>query len=69
LKLNKGGFMSESKKFEILAIRLKSEHKIEIIQYAELEGLSMSSWVRRVVINEIMKKRGEYANKTELSRN
>lgn len=56
--------MSESNKFEILAIRLKSEHKIELIEYAEREGLSMSSWVRRIIINEIMRKRSEYANQT-----
>lgn len=56
--------MSKSNKFDILAFRIKPEHKNEIMQYADFEGLGMSAWVRRVVINEIMRKRSEYANQT-----
>lgn len=57
--------MTEPNKFEILAIRLKPEHKIEIIEYAEREGMAMSTWVRRLVINEIMRKRSENGNQVK----
>lgn len=56
--------MSKSNKFDILAFRIKPEHKNEIMQYADFEGLGMSAWVRRIVLNEIMRKRSEYANQT-----
>lgn len=56
--------MIKSNKYDVLAVRIKTEHKIEIMEYAELEGLGMSAWVRRIVLNEIMRKRSEYANQT-----
>lgn len=56
--------MEKTNKYEILALRLKSEHKAEIMELAEREGLGMSGWVRRVLLNEIMRKRGEYADQT-----
>jgi hypothetical protein len=54
--------MGNSNKFNIVAFRIKPEHKNEIMEYAEIEGLGMSAWVRRIVLNEIMRKRSEYAN-------
>lgn len=56
--------MSKSNKYDVLAIRIKAEHKIEIMEYADREGLGMSAWVRRIVLNEIMRKRSKYANQT-----
>lgn len=45
--------MEKDNKFEVLAIRMRTEDKIAIMQYAERKRMMMSTWARSVLMREM----------------
>ena len=55
----KGAVMKKTSKFEILAIRLKTEDKIALIELTERKRISMSTWARQILMREVEKERAD----------
>lgn len=58
--------MKNTNKDYVLAIRLSDADKYAIMQCAEYERLSMSSWARNILIQKIKEWNRENENKIEL---
>lgn len=54
--------MEKDNNYEVLAIRLKTEDKIAIMQFAEKYRLGMSTWARQVLMEKIEEGRKKNAD-------